>query len=153
MPPSRSSGCGVPAVDTPMLSPQISSSRTPPTSLLFILRVLCAYFRRCPVEQICRRFAITPSMVYLWKALFLAHKEIWLGGFKVRGDCPGAFSALAYAYAGLCRPLCGQFLFKNSVRFSPAPRGRGAFSSCRFLSGGVFRGPHGIGISFRPAAC
>ncbi len=60
-------------------------------SLFFILRVLCAYFRRRPVEQICRRFAITPSMLYQWKALFLAHKEVWLGVLKSAETAPEHF--------------------------------------------------------------
>lgn len=52
-------------------------------SLLFILRVLCAHFLGLgTVEQLCRRYAISPSMLYQWKGLFLEHKEIWLGVLK-----------------------------------------------------------------------
>lgn len=60
-------------------------------SLFFILRVLSAYFRHRPVGQICRRFAITPSMLYQWKALFLAHKEIWLGVLRSAETAPEHF--------------------------------------------------------------
>jgi len=56
-------------------------------SLFFILQVTSAYFRRSPMGQSCRCFAVIPSIPYQWKALFLVHKEIWLGG-KIRGDCP-----------------------------------------------------------------
>lgn len=49
-------------------------------SLLFILRVLASHFLgRGTVEEVCRRYSITASMLYEWKALFLAHKDIWLG--------------------------------------------------------------------------
>ena len=52
-------------------------------SLLFILRVLCAYFLgRETVEQLCRRYEISPSMLYEWKALFREHKGLWLGALK-----------------------------------------------------------------------
>ena len=52
-------------------------------SLLFILRVLAAYFLgRETVEQLCQRYEISPSMLYEWKALFLEHKRLWLGALK-----------------------------------------------------------------------
>ncbi len=52
-------------------------------SLLFILRVLAGHFLRLgTVEQLCRRYAISPSMLYQWKALFLEHKAVWLGVLK-----------------------------------------------------------------------
>ena len=41
-------------------------------SLQFILRVLAEYFLGLrTVEQLCRRYAISASMLYQWKALFL----------------------------------------------------------------------------------
>ena len=57
-------------------------------SLLFVLRVLGEYFlMKRTVEGICRRYNITPSMVYSWKGIFEEHKEIWLGGIGgVRAD-------------------------------------------------------------------
>lgn len=48
-------------------------------SLFFLLRVLAEYFLRLKtVSQICLTYAITPSMLYRWKALFLCHKNDWL---------------------------------------------------------------------------
>lgn len=61
-------------------------------NLLFILRVLCAHFLGSEtVEQLCRRFSISSSMLYQWKALFLAHKEIWLGVLEDSRTTPGRF--------------------------------------------------------------
>ena len=61
-------------------------------SLLFILRVLCAHFLGLkPVEQLCHRFSISLSMLYQWKALFLAHKEIWLGVLEDNRTTPAKF--------------------------------------------------------------
>lgn len=52
-------------------------------SLLFILRVLAGHFLGLgSVEQLCRRYSISVSMLYQWKALFLTHKEIWLGALE-----------------------------------------------------------------------
>lgn len=49
-------------------------------SLFFILRILGRYFFKLEtVEELCRRYGITPSMLYQWKAVYQAHKEIWLG--------------------------------------------------------------------------
>ena len=49
-------------------------------SLLFILRVLGEYFMRIrTVERICSHYNITPSMLYSWKTVFEAHREMWLG--------------------------------------------------------------------------
>ncbi len=49
-------------------------------SLRFILVVLRDYFlgRTC-VEKLCSRAGIAVSTLYRWKALFLAHKALWLG--------------------------------------------------------------------------
>lgn len=61
-------------------------------SLPFILRVLCAHFLRLgTVEQLCRRYAISPSMLYQWKGLFQEHKEIWLGVLKSAERTPAEF--------------------------------------------------------------
>ena len=49
-------------------------------SLLFILRVLAAHILGSEtVEQLCRRYGISPSMLYEWEALFQTHKKLWLG--------------------------------------------------------------------------
>lgn len=48
-------------------------------SLFFLLRVLAEYFLRLKtVSEICLAYAITPSMLYRWKAWFLCHKKDWL---------------------------------------------------------------------------
>ena len=48
-------------------------------SLFFLLRVLAEYFLHLKtVSEICLTYAITPSMLYRWKALFLCHKKHWL---------------------------------------------------------------------------
>jgi len=82
----RCTGCG----HTQALLPDFIIPYTT-YSLFFILRVLSAYFRCRSVGKICRRFAITPSMLYQWKALFLAHKEIWLGGLRSAETAPEHF--------------------------------------------------------------
>ena len=49
-------------------------------SLLFILRVLAVHTLGSEtVEQLCRRYGISPSMLYEWEALFQTHKKLWLG--------------------------------------------------------------------------
>lgn len=59
-------------------------------SLLFILRVLAGHFLGLgTVEQLCLRYSISASMLYQWKALFLAHKEIWLGVLEDMEMAPG----------------------------------------------------------------
>ena len=48
-------------------------------SLFFLLRVLGEYFLHLKtVSEICHIYAITPSMLYRWKALFLCHRADWL---------------------------------------------------------------------------
>lgn len=61
-------------------------------SLLFILRVLASHFLGSgSVEQLCLQYSISASMLYQWKALFLAHKEIWLGVLEDMETAPGMF--------------------------------------------------------------
>lgn len=49
-------------------------------SLRFILLVLRDYFlSNVCVQTICERAGISVSTFYRWKALFLAHKALWLG--------------------------------------------------------------------------
>ena len=48
-------------------------------SLFFLLRVLAEYFLHLKtVSEICLTYAVTPSMLYRWKDLFLCHKKYWL---------------------------------------------------------------------------
>lgn len=61
-------------------------------SLRFLLIVLRAYFiRSCSVEQICRRYEITVSMLYRWVRLFLRQKELWLGVLDSMAASPAMF--------------------------------------------------------------
>ncbi len=61
-------------------------------SLPFILRVLGEYFLGLRgVEQLCRRYAISASMLYQWKALFLEHKAVWLGVVRDLEITPAGF--------------------------------------------------------------
>ena len=43
------------------------------------------------MEQLCRHYGISPSMLYEWKALFLAHKKLWLGVLKDAETDSGGF--------------------------------------------------------------
>lgn len=67
-------------------------------SLLFILRVLAAYFLGTrTVETLCRRFCITPSMLYQWKSVFLKDLEIWLGVLAAAETGPVNFIGQLFA--------------------------------------------------------
>jgi hypothetical protein len=48
-------------------------------SLIFILSVLKDYFFKMTIKNICKKYQISPSMLYGWKRLFLQHKKLWLG--------------------------------------------------------------------------
>lgn len=65
-------------------------------SLFFVLGVLMAYYRGRSVGGICRRFSITPSMLYQWKRIFLAHKELWEGVLKAAETAPEYFLRWLY---------------------------------------------------------
>lgn len=61
-------------------------------SLFFILRVLSEYFWKLrTVEELCRYFNITPSMLYHWKKLFSMDKDIWLGVLRSAEITPAGF--------------------------------------------------------------
>ena len=67
-------------------------------SLLFILRVLAIYFLGVrTVEELCRRFSITPSMLYQWRAAFLEDQEIWLGVLAAAETEPADFIRRLFA--------------------------------------------------------
>ncbi len=88
-------------------------------SLFFILRVLAEYFAHVmTIEALCSRFAITSSMLYRWKGIFLLHKEHWLGAIEV----PDLFSFL------FIRNLCS--LNDYSTEFSSPFI---ALTNCSFL--------------------
>jgi len=48
-------------------------------SLIFVLSVLKDYFSKMTVKNICKKYQISVSMLYVWKQLFLLHKKLWLG--------------------------------------------------------------------------
>lgn len=49
-------------------------------SILFILTVLRDYYTRSGnVQQLCHKYQIAVSTLYLWKRLFNKHKALWLG--------------------------------------------------------------------------
>ena len=61
-------------------------------SLFFLLRVLGEYFLHLKtVSEICHIYAITPSMLYRWKALFLRHRADWLPLLERLDSSPFAF--------------------------------------------------------------
>lgn len=60
--------------------------------LLFILRVIAEYLLHLhTVEHLCLRFGISHSMLYRWYALFLEHKELWLGILSSTGTAGFSF--------------------------------------------------------------
>lgn len=85
-------------------------------SLFFILRVLAEHFlKRETVERICRRYSITASMLYQWKKLFAAHKDIWLGVLESAETTAAEFIRRLMAlldYSG----MFGEPFFKTAAR-------------------------------------
>ena len=60
--------------------------------LFFILRTLAEYFLNLRLVQgLCSRFGISVSMLYRWKALFLSHKQLWLGVLDSADISPFSF--------------------------------------------------------------
>lgn len=56
-------------------------------SIMFILRVLWLYYtRNLSVAKLCQQTAITPSMLYRWKKLFLLHSSLWLSTLERLGN-------------------------------------------------------------------
>jgi len=48
-------------------------------SLRFVLYVLRAFFNRsCTVADLCERYGIAASTIYMWKSLFTEHANLWL---------------------------------------------------------------------------
>lgn len=61
-------------------------------SPFFLLRVLVEYFLHLKtISEICHIYAITPSMLYRWKALFLCHRTDWLPLLEHLETSPFAF--------------------------------------------------------------
>lgn len=85
-------------------------------SLLFVLRVLGEYFVRIrTVERICRRYNITPSMLYSWKRVFEEHKEMWLGVLANAEQTGGAFIRWLVEEPNYSERF-GEAFFKKAVR-------------------------------------
>lgn len=98
----------------------LSSSLVPYSSysLRFILLVLQDYFlgRAC-VQTVCERAGISVSTLYRWKAMFLSHKELWLGKLE----------DLNTSAKGFLEDMDGAFLqeFLHKFLFCFLQRGRG----------------------------
>jgi len=59
-------------------------------SLDFVIRVLHAHLdSSATVREICERFAITPAILYSWKALYLEHRKLALGVLTAAVEIPG----------------------------------------------------------------
>lgn len=85
-------------------------------SLPFILRVLAVYFLgKETVERLCVRFSITPSMLYQWKALFLAHKQLWLGTLEDDETTPGRFIRQLLVLASYSKQF-GRLFYQKAAR-------------------------------------
>ena len=100
-------------------------------SLLFILRVLAAHFLGSEtVEQLCRRYEISTSMLYEWKALFLEHKRLWLGALKDAEAAAADFIRRLFGlprYSGdFSRPFYGKTAFSFLQRHKDAAHFRHA---------------------------
>ena len=92
-------------------------------SLRFILLVLRDYFlHRACVQKICEHAGISVSTFYRWKALFLAHKALWLGMLE---DLKASAEAFLDGMDGiLLQGFCRKFLFSFLQRLrgaSPDP--------------------------------
>lgn len=87
-------------------------------SLQFILRVLARYFLGLgTVEQLCRRYAISVSMLYQWKTLFLEHKAVWLGVLRDLEITPAGFIRRLLALPGYSRDFGRPFFLKTAHSF------------------------------------
>ena len=87
-------------------------------SLLFILRVLAAYYLGSrTVEEICRRYAVSVSMLYEWKALFLKHKELWLGALESKETPPVRFIRQLLGLPSYSEDFSGPFYGKTAFSF------------------------------------
>lgn len=95
-------------------------------SLRFILVVLRAYFlHRACVQAICGQAGISVSTLYRWKALFLAHKALWLGvleGLEASGESflDGLDGAILQ---GFCLNFSFSFLQRPRGTFPDLPSG------------------------------
>lgn len=104
-------------------------------SLPFIIRVLAVYFRGSwTVEWICRHFSISPSMLYQWKALFLEHKEIWLGVLESAETAPLEFICRLLALPSYSAGFGKPFWLKTARSFLQRHRDAAYFRHAVFWS-------------------
>ena len=104
-------------------------------SLRFILTVLRNYFlHRACVQEICKHAGIAISTLYRWKALFLAHKALWLGVLEGLETSAGTF--LEGMNGTLLMEFFHQFLFSflqhlrgRSANPPPGPPGQASGST------------------------
>lgn len=105
----------------PCPAPQPPSPLVPYSSysLRFILLVLRDYFlHRACVQKICEHAGISVSTLYRWKALFLAHKALWLGMLE---DLKASAEAFLDGMDGtLLQGFCRKFLFSFLQRLRSA---------------------------------
>ena len=60
--------------------------------IFFILRILGEYFAHIKtVDALCLAYAITPSMLYRWRDLFLKNRSAWLGVLELAEQSPFDF--------------------------------------------------------------
>ena len=106
----------------------LSSSLVPYSSysLRFILLVLQDYFlRRACVQTICEQAGISVSTLYRWKAMFLLHKELWLGKLEdLKASAEGFLDGLSGAFL---QEFSHRFLFcflqhRRGISLSPPPK-------------------------------
>ena len=87
-------------------------------SLLFILRVLGAYYLGSrTVEEVCRRYAISVSMLYEWKALFEKHKRFWLGVVENMETPPARFLRQLFTQESYSEDFGKRFYLKTARSF------------------------------------
>lgn len=76
---------------THALIPEIAIPYSP-YSILFILHVMRGHFiSHLTIDAICRKYLVSTNTFYRWKALFLSHKQQWLGILDDMTISPHAF--------------------------------------------------------------
>lgn len=102
-------------------------------SLRFILRVLAAYYLGSKtVEELCRRYSISVSMLYEWKRLFLEHKEMWLGVLEDEGTDPSSFIRRLFTLTDYSTEFGKPFYIKTARSFLQRHRNAARFRHAVF---------------------
>jgi len=118
-------------------------------SLQFILRVLAAYYLGSKtVEGLCQQYAISASMLYEWKRLFLEHKEMWLGVLEDEETGPAGFIRWLFTLADYSTGFGKLFYLKTARSFLQRHRDAACFRHAVLRGENVLRGPHKPGIPF-----